>query len=262
LNSEESAADLLGAASSLRQATDDYIKTRVFINADLSPAAAKLAYESRKRRLENLKRHGAVKVESIDQANDEYTPSGSGLNQQPTDSSSNVITTVNTMSNSIAGTVNPVITAIRSASGVVDSALGSNRPADSSIMRAVDLPTDGLLAIVLVASNHHTSSPFSNLCVEKPLNLITCVLLNARSVNNKLPELYNLLDGMNYGIVIVTESWLRSSTPDGLLVLVLQTVFLIRKINLILCVVIGNLSFQVVAFVYLYLNCTVSPLSM
>ena len=41
--------------------------------------------------------------------------------------------------------------------------------------------------------------------------------MNARSINNKLPELYNLLYGINYGVVIVTESWLRSSTPDGLL---------------------------------------------
>jgi len=136
----------LPAASSLRQATDDYIKTQEFINADLSPAAAKLAYESRKRRRENLKRHGAVEVESMDKANDEYTPSGSGLNQQPTDNSSNVTTTVNTMSYGNAGTVNPVITAIPSASGVLHSALSSNRPADSSTMRAVDLPTDGLLA--------------------------------------------------------------------------------------------------------------------
>jgi len=32
-----------------------------------------------------------------------------------------------------------------------------------------------------------------------------------------LPKLYNLLYGMNYGILIVTKPWLRSSTPDGLL---------------------------------------------
>jgi len=82
----------------------------------------------------------------MDQANDEYTPSGSGLNQQPTGNSFNVITTVNTMTYSNAGTVNPVITAMPSASGVVDSALGPNRPADSSIMSTVDLPTNGLLA--------------------------------------------------------------------------------------------------------------------
>ena len=43
------------------------------------------------------------------------------------------------------------------------------------------------------------------------------VLLNARSLNNKLPELYNLLYSMQYDVIMVTESWLRSSTPSSLL---------------------------------------------
>jgi len=69
----------------------------------------------------------------------------------------------------------------------------------------------------MVASKHHTSRTFNKLSADKPPNLINCVLLNARSVNNKLPELHNLSCGMNYGIVIVSKSWLRPSTSHDLL---------------------------------------------
>jgi len=44
---------MLTAAPALRQSYDEYIQKSIFINADLSPAAAKLAYESRKKRSEN-----------------------------------------------------------------------------------------------------------------------------------------------------------------------------------------------------------------
>ena len=42
-------------------------------------------------------------------------------------------------------------------------------------------------------------------------------MLNARSINNKLPELYNLLYTRAYDVIIIGESWLRNSTPDGLI---------------------------------------------
>jgi len=58
---------------------------------------------------------------------------------------------------------------------------------------------------------------FSKLSADNAPNITNFVLLNARSVNNKLPELYNLIYSMHYSVIIVTESWLRSSTPDGLL---------------------------------------------
>lgn len=44
---------------------------------------------------------------------------------------------------------------------------------------------------------------------------------NARSLNNKLPELYSLLDGSLYGfsydLVFVCETWLNPNTSDGLI---------------------------------------------
>jgi len=52
LRSEESAAALLRVAPALRQSEDLYISTLVYINPDLSPTAAKLAYEKRQRRRE------------------------------------------------------------------------------------------------------------------------------------------------------------------------------------------------------------------
>lgn len=50
LTSESSAASLLAAAKSLRQSEDTYVATSVYINADLTPLEAKLAYEKRQAR--------------------------------------------------------------------------------------------------------------------------------------------------------------------------------------------------------------------
>jgi len=55
LHSEEAAAALLEAAPELRHSSNDFIAKNVFINPDLSPLAAKLAYEDRVKRRENWK---------------------------------------------------------------------------------------------------------------------------------------------------------------------------------------------------------------
>ena len=57
LRSEELASSLLHEPPRLRNSTDPYIAANVYINQDLSPAAAKLAYETRvKRREANQRR--------------------------------------------------------------------------------------------------------------------------------------------------------------------------------------------------------------
>lgn len=43
------------------------------------------------------------------------------------------------------------------------------------------------------------------------------VLLNARSVNNKLPELHYMLYSMSYDVILISESWLYAGAPDSLL---------------------------------------------
>ena len=50
LHSEVSATNLLTAAKELRRSNNDFIARNIYINPDLSPAAAKLAYEQRQRR--------------------------------------------------------------------------------------------------------------------------------------------------------------------------------------------------------------------
>ena len=47
-------------------------------------------------------------------------------------------------------------------------------------------------------------------------HLINCVLLNARSIVNKLPELSNLLSASNLGLICITETWLNPSVTDRL----------------------------------------------
>ena len=50
LDSEQSVQELLRVAPMLRRSDDPFVANNIFINADLSPAAAKLAYEARKLR--------------------------------------------------------------------------------------------------------------------------------------------------------------------------------------------------------------------
>ena len=42
-------------------------------------------------------------------------------------------------------------------------------------------------------------------------------MFNARSVNNKLPELHFVLYSQRYDVVMITESWLSKDTPDSML---------------------------------------------
>jgi hypothetical protein len=63
LGSEEVASSMLRSAPLLRKSTDAYISQNVYINPDLSPAAAKLAFEARKlRRTSRLQRNFASGV--------------------------------------------------------------------------------------------------------------------------------------------------------------------------------------------------------
>lgn len=56
LNSEETATRLLSAAPLLRNSSDRHVANNVYINADLSPAAAQLAFEARQARRQAAER--------------------------------------------------------------------------------------------------------------------------------------------------------------------------------------------------------------
>jgi hypothetical protein len=63
--------------------------------------------------------------------------------------------------------------------------------------------------------NHFEATNFVNALSQQT---IKCVLLNARSVCNKLQELYHLLYGETvYDIIIITESWLNCKFPNSLI---------------------------------------------
>ena len=61
--------------------------------------------------------------------------------------------------------------------------------------------------------------PTSNSCTRIGNgNLLKFYLTNARSLNNKMVDLHNLLRSENYDFIMVTETWLRSVTNDGYLI--------------------------------------------
>ena len=51
--------------------------------------------------------------------------------------------------------------------------------------------------------------------------VVNCTFFNARSLCNKLTDLYSLLDGTlcsrKFNLIFVCESWLTANTPNGLL---------------------------------------------
>ena len=47
--------------------------------------------------------------------------------------------------------------------------------------------------------------------------MLKCILLNARSVKNKLPELHNLIYSVKLDCIFITETWLNDSFPNGML---------------------------------------------
>ena len=57
LTSEVNAAELLAAAKQLRRSEDPHVASQIFINPDLTPTEAKLAYEHRQRRRETQNSH-------------------------------------------------------------------------------------------------------------------------------------------------------------------------------------------------------------
>ena len=76
-------------------------------------------------------------------------------------------------------------------------------------LRTQNLLLPRLLVLVL--------SLFCRLPFARQQSIVNFVMLNARSINNKLPDLYNLLYSRAYDVIIIGESWLRNSTPDGLI---------------------------------------------
>ena len=70
LSSEEMAVSLLEAARGLRHSSDQYVAANVFFNADLSPSAAKLAFEERKKRREVRGHQAAAAAASAVMATD------------------------------------------------------------------------------------------------------------------------------------------------------------------------------------------------
>jgi len=67
--------------------------------------------------------------------------------------------------------------------------------------------------------HHRHRRPFER-CTRSSVKapcMIKCVLLNARSICNKLPELYQLLYGEMYDVILITESWLNSNIGNSLI---------------------------------------------
>jgi hypothetical protein len=82
LGSEEVASSMLHAAPLLRKSTDEYISQSIYINPDLSPAAAKLAFEARK--LRRTSRQQRALASGTNSTNETGTtrPRQSGIDQR------------------------------------------------------------------------------------------------------------------------------------------------------------------------------------
>lgn len=58
---------------------------------------------------------------------------------------------------------------------------------------------------------------FAKSAIGSARNTLKCVVLNAGSVCNKPNEVYCLLYGSGYDIIMITETWLNNRMPDAML---------------------------------------------
>jgi hypothetical protein len=71
-------------------------------------------------------------------------------------------------------------------------------------------------------NRHNSHNDHDQSCPSQPDSRVTskhlsCVLINSRSVLNKLSELHCLMYTNDFDCVFITETWLSSRDPDGLL---------------------------------------------
>jgi len=79
LNTEQSDHDLLVAVKEIRSSDDAYIARSVFINPDLSPTEAKLAYEQpQRRRAARVRQTSATAAPTPEVLVNSDNPTGSG----------------------------------------------------------------------------------------------------------------------------------------------------------------------------------------
>jgi len=76
LQSKECVRVVLAAAKNLRGSEDEYVRHSVYINADLSPTEAKLAYERRQSRRERIARQQAMVTETTNSSSITTTITG------------------------------------------------------------------------------------------------------------------------------------------------------------------------------------------
>jgi len=65
--------------------------------------------------------------------------------------------------------------------------------------------------------NYRRSRLFIESSTDKRQCIQNFVLFNARSINNKLPELQHLLYSTEYDAIMISESWLSIDTPDSMI---------------------------------------------
>lgn len=129
LRSVEAADVLLQAAPSLQNCGNDYVEKNVFINADLSPSEAKLAFEARKKRREGRLRRSEAAAAAGAATMDQSSGGGSGGSSSgrqppgmPHDSGTS--SSVDQLS-SISGSTSPTRTAVGSQSQPSGGGIGT-----------------------------------------------------------------------------------------------------------------------------------------
>ena len=86
------------------------------------------------------------------------------------------------------------------------------------------LTSEPLNNVNLIPPSYYISSNVPSAANSPPValkanhvDLTRCVLINARSLRNKLSDLQTLLSVSQPGLVFVTESWLEESIADGMI---------------------------------------------
>ena len=177
LSKPADASYLLSIARSLRTVSDPYVRSNVYFNKHFTPAEGRAAYESRVLRRTRSNNTATPHLHKDDGSSSSDSPSSSNVHPMPgTDTD-------------------------RIASNIVDCM--SVDPSDQSSTSANNI----LIGSGWQQSNHLKHSD---------RGLFNCALLNARSLNNKLPDFHHLLSSCSYKMIFVTETWFSNDVTDAM----------------------------------------------
>ena len=214
MKSESAANAILHGAKELRRSGDMRVASSVFINANLTPTEATLAYEGRVKRRESLKlQHPQSNVLSTLHV----------LHSAPSDLQSFIVPVE--LMDAVEGPSNPCPDPI-DVSQLVPNYISSHLNDVDNLVNLISLPSlnsvnqNSVPRVTVNPKSVRPSHPYINLAVHSVQpnhGLFKCLFFNARSLCNKIGELNDLIHTSIPSIIGICETRLNDTVSSAML---------------------------------------------